>query len=251
MNKRITAAAIAAMLLMTGCQAAQTEETTIPASEPSVPEASAASEVATPTPTETTEPSETIPSLEDMVFEDVVLYILDGNLLTDDMVKDFTGDYKSTVVDYVDYCVGLADDRYFNTNANTDAGIEKIVEFGFYEYLEDEGYTDCIEVKVIKVTPDTIGDYEVGGDITIHIESSLEYYDENDELVVMETIEDEKWPIAAISGNYILVAQENKASYEVTPAPDTSKVEFSSEDSEAPYANDKLQAVYEAFDELG
>lgn len=251
MNKKIFAMLIAMSLLMTGCQAAETTESSVPASEPSVAESVAETTAApTPTPTATPTPAADVPSLEDMDFEDVVAYIMDGNLLTDDMVKEYTGDSESTVADYVDYCVDLADDRYFNTDANKEAGIEKIVEMNFYTYLEDEGYTDCVEVKVIEVDPDTVSEYEVGDVITIHFEAYLEYYDENDELVKEETVEDTDWPIAAISGNYILVAQEKVSSSEVTPASDVSEVDFTSTNVEAPYSNEQLQAVYDAFDAL-
>ena len=92
-------------------------------------------------------------------------------------------------------------------------------------------------VRLIEVDDDSIDDYSVGDKVTVHVESSVEYYDENDELVVEESVDDEQWPITAIAGNYILVATE----YDEDGKPNT----------EAPFEDEELQAVYEAFDALG
>lgn len=241
MNKKIFAAAVAAALLMTGCKAADTTESSVPASAPSETEASAASESATPTPTATPTPADDVPSLEEMTFEEVVTYIVDGNLMTDQDVIDLYGGtpdpaLPQTVAEYVEECVEEANDYYLD-DANADAGIVNIAEINDYGYNDSGEFTRWVQIRVVEVDPDTIGDYKVGGSITIHNESYLEYYDENDELVVEENDENEDWPIAAISGNYILVAQEYVSEDDINTA--------------APFEDEELQAAYEAFDALG
>lgn len=245
MNKKFMCAALASALLLAGCKAAEPAATEVPASMPSETEASVAASAAseaTPMPTESSAPSESVPSLEDMDFEGVLLYIVDGNLITDDDVVELFGSTTTdgipqTVEAYVEDCVEESHDYYYATDVNTDAGILNIAEINDYTYIEDEDMVNAVTVRLIEVDDDTIGDYSVGDKITVHVESSVEYYDENDELVVEESVDDEQWPITAIAGNYILVATE----YDEDGKPN----------NEAPFVDEELQAVYEAFDALG
>lgn len=245
MNKKFMCAALASALLLAGCKAAEPAATEVPASMPSEVEASAAASAAseaTPTPTESSAPSESVPSLEDMDFEGVLLYIVDGNLFTDDDVVELFGSSTAegipqTVEDYVADCVEESHDYYYATDVNTDAGILNIAEINDYTYIEDEDTVRTVTVRLIEADDDTIGDYSVGDKVTVHVESSVEYYDENDELVVEESVDDESWTITAISGNYILVATE----YDEDGKPS----------SEVPFEDEELQAVYEAFTKLG
>lgn len=245
MNKKFMCATLASALLLAGCKAAEPVASEVPASMPSETEASVAASAAseaTPTPTEPSAPSEDIPSLDDMDFEDVLLYIVEDKLLTDQDIVDMFGSTTTegipqTVEDYVADCVEESHDYYYATDVNTDAGILNIAEINDYTYIEDEDTVRTVTVRLIEVDDDSIDDYSVGDKVTVHVESSVEYYDENDELVVEEAVEDEQWPITAISGNYILVATE----YDEDGKPNT----------EAPFEDEELQAVYEAFDALG
>lgn len=244
MNKKFMCAALASALLLAGCKAAEPAATEVPASMPSESEVSEASTEASATSsaTESTAPSEDIPSLDEMDFEDVLLYIVDGNLFTDDDVVELFGSTTTegipqTVEDYVADCVEESHDYYYATDVNTDAGILNIAEINDYTYIEDEDTVRTVTVRLIEVDDDSIDDYSVGDKVTVHVESSVEYYDENDELVVEESVDDEQWPITAIAGNYILVATE----YDEDGKPNT----------EAPFEDEELQAVYEAFDALG
>ena len=244
MNKKFMCAALASALLLAGCKAAEPAATEVPASMPSESEASEVSTEASATSsaTETTAPSEDIPSLDEMDFEDVLLYIVEDKLLTDQDVVDMFGSTTTegipqTVEDYVADCVEESHDYYYATDVNTDAGILNIAEINDYTYIEDEDTVRTVTVRLIEVDDDSIDDYSVGDKVTVHVESSVEYYDENDELVVEESVDDEQWPITAISGNYILVATE----YDEDGKPN----------NEAPFADEGLQSVYDAFDALG
>ena len=244
MNKKFTCAALASALLLAGCKAAEPAATEVPASLPAESLASEASTEASATSsaTESTAPSEDIPSLDEMDFEDVLLYIVDGNLFTDDDVVELFGSTTTegipqTVAEYVADCVEESHDYYEATDVNTDAGILNIAEINDYTYIEDEDTVRTVTVRLIEVDDDSIDDYSVGDKVTVHVESSVEYYDENDELVVEESVDDEQWPITAISGNYILVATE----YDEDGKPN----------NEAPFADEGLQSVYDAFDALG
>ena len=244
MNKKFMYAALASALLLAGCKAAEPVATEVPASLPAESLASEASTEASATSsaTESTAPSEDIPSLDEMDFEDVLLYIVEDKLLTDQDVVDMFGSTTTegipqTVEDYVADCVEESHDYYYATDVNTDAGILNIAEINDYTYIEDEDTVRTVTVRLIEVDDDSIDDYSVGDKVTVHVESSVEYYDENDELVEEAVVEDEQWPITAISGNYILVATE----YDKDGKPNT----------EAPFEDEELQAVYEAFDALG
>ena len=244
MNKKFMCAALASALLLAGCKAAEPAASEVPASMPSESEVSEASSEASATSsaTESTAPSEDIPSLDEMDFEDVLLYIVEDKLLTDQDVVDMFGSTTTegipqTVEDYVADCVEESHDYYYATDVNTDAGILNIAEINDYTYIEDEDTVKTVTVRLIEVDDDSIDDYSVGDKVTVHVESSVEYYDENDELVVEESVDDEQWPITAISGNYILVATE----YDEDGKPN----------NEAPFADEGLQSVYEAFDALG
>ena len=209
MNKKFMCAALASALLLAGCKAAEPAATEVPAS---LPAESLASEVsteasATSSATESTAPSEDIPSLDEMDFEDVLLYIIEDKLMTDQDVVDMFGSTTTegipqTVEDYVADCVEESHDYYYATDVNTDAGILNIAEINDYTYIEDEDTVRTVTVRLIEVDDDSIDDYSVGDKVTVHVESSVEYYDENDELVVEESVDDEQWPITAISGNY-------------------------------------------------
>ena len=244
MNKKFMCAALASALLLAGCKAAEPAATEVPASLPAESLASEASTEASATSsaTESTAPSEDIPSLDEMDFEDVLLYIVEDKLLTDQDVVDMFGSTTTegipqTVAEYVADCVEESHDYYYATDVNTDAGILNIAEINDYTYIEDEDTVSTVTVRLIEVDDDSIDDYSVGDKVTVHVESSGEYYDENDELVVEESVDDEQWPITAISGNYILVATE----YDEDGKPN----------NEAPFADEGLQSVYDAFDALG
>lgn len=244
MNKKFMCAALASALLLAGCKAAEPAATEVPASIPAESMASEASSEASAasSATESTAPSEDIPSLDEMDFEGVLLYIVDGNLFTDDDVVELFGSTTTegipqTVEDYVADCVEESHDYYYATDVNTDAGILNIAEINDYTYIEDEDTVRTVTVRLIEVDDDSIDDYSVGDKVTVHIESSVEYYDENDELVVEESVDDEQWPITAIAGNYILVATE----YDEDGKPN----------NEATFEDEELQAVYEAFGALG
>ena len=244
MNKKFMCAALASALLLAGCKAAEPAATEVPASLPAESLASEASTEASATSsaTESTAPSEDIPSLDEMDFEDVLLYIVEDKLMTDQDVVDMFGSTTTegipqTVEDYVADCVEESHDYYYATDVNTDAGILNIAEINDYTYIEDEDTVRSVTVRLIEVDDDSIDDYSVGDKVTVHVESSVEYYDENDELVVEESVDDEQWPITAISGNYILVATE----YDEDGKPN----------NEAPFEDEGLQSVYDAFDALG
>lgn len=244
MNKKFMCATLASALLLAGCKAAEPAATEVPASLPaeSLASESSTEASATSSATESTAPSEDIPSLDEMDFEDVLLYIVEDKLLTDQDVVDMFGSTTTdgipqTVEDYVADCVEESHDYYYATDVNTDAGILNIAEINDYTYIEDEDTVRTVTVRLIEVDDDSIDDYSIGDKVTVHVESSVEYYDENDELVVEESVDDEQWPITAIAGNYILVATE----YDEDGKPN----------NEAPFADEGLQAVYEAFDALG
>ena len=244
MNKKFMCAALASALLLAGCKAAEPAATEVPASLPAESLASEASTEASATSsaTESTAPSEDIPSLDEMDFEDVLLYIVEDKLLTDQDIIDMFGSTTTegipqTVEDYVADCVEESHDYYYATDVNTDAGILNIAEINYYMLDDDDGTAQLVQVWLVEVDPDTVDDYSVGGKVTVHLEYSVEYYDENDEPVEEAVVEDEQWPITAISGNYILVATE----YDEDGKPNT----------EAPFEDEELQAVYDAFDALG